>query len=52
MKIIELTEESTKDLLEELLKRSPSGFESYEKNVREIVEDVKRRGDEAVFEYT
>ncbi|MBR3069730.1 MAG: histidinol dehydrogenase [Lachnospiraceae bacterium] len=52
MKIIELTEESRENLLENLKKRSPSGFEAYEKNVREIVEDVRKRGDEALFAYT
>ena len=52
MKIVKLTKESRENLLENLLQRSPSSFEAYEKNVREIVEDVKRRGDEAVFAYT
>ncbi len=52
MKIIKLTEKSREDLLEKLLMRSPSHFEAYEQNVRSIVEDVKSRGDEALFEYT
>ena len=52
MKIVELTPESRDRLLETLQRRSPSGFESYEKNVRAIVEDVRERRDAALFEYT
>lgn len=52
MRIIELTEETKKDILTDLLKRSPSNYGKYEKTVSEIVEKVKTEGDEAVFAYT
>lgn len=52
MRIIELTKETQKDILTDLLKRSPSNYGQYEKTVSEIVESVKADGDEAVFAYT
>lgn len=52
MRIETLTKESTKNLLGELLKRSPANYTSYEENVREIVENVRVGGDKAVFDYT
>ena len=52
MKIIKITEESRKDILDNLLKRSPSSYGEYEKTVASIVEDVRNRGDEALFSYT
>lgn len=52
MKIIELTKETTDNLLEELLQRSPNSYGEYESRVNEIIENVRTRGDEAVFEYT
>lgn len=52
MRIITLTEESRKNLLENLLKRSPQNYGEYEDRVAEIVENVRARGDEAVFAYT
>ncbi len=52
MRIIELTKETKKDILTDLLKRSPSNYGQYEKTVSEIVESVKADGDEAVFAYT
>ncbi len=52
MQKIKLTKESTKDILENLLKRSPSQYGQYETAVQEILENVKSRGDEALFEYT
>jgi histidinol dehydrogenase len=38
--------------MDQLLKRSPSSYGTYEESVAAIVADVKTRGDEAVFEYT
>ena len=38
--------------LEDLLKRSPNHYGTYEKDVAEILGRVKREGDAAVFEYT
>jgi len=52
MKTVKLTGESTKNLLTDLLKRSPSSYGSYENAVAGILEDVRTRGDEALFEYT
>ncbi len=52
MRTITLTDETKKDILENLLKRSPNHYTSYENTVKDIIEDVKQRGDEAVFFYT
>lgn len=52
MRKVKLTKESTKDLLESLLRRSPNHYGSYEAAVAEILEKVKAEGDEAVFAYT
>lgn len=52
MRIVTLTEDSKQNLLEDLLKRSPHSYGEYEQKVAEIVEDVRRRKDEALFEYT
>lgn len=52
MRIETLTKESTKNLLSELLKRSPANYTEYENSVREIVENVRLNGDQAVFDYT
>ncbi len=52
MRIVTLTEETKQNLLEDLLKRSPQSYGEYEDRVAAIVEDVRRRRDEAVFEYT
>ena len=52
MRIVKLDRESKKDLLVNLLKRNTTQYPEYEAKVAAIVEDVKKRGDEAVFEYT
>lgn len=52
MRIVELTEETRKNLLENLLKRSPGQYGSYEEKVANIIEAVKEKKDEAVLEYT
>ena len=52
MRIVKLTKETTNNLLEELLKRSPNSYGEYEGRVNEIIEDVRARRDEAVFAYT
>ncbi|MDE7340099.1 MAG: histidinol dehydrogenase [Lachnospiraceae bacterium] len=52
MKTIVLTEQTKKDLLNSLLKRSPNNYGQYESVVAEIVSDVREKGDEAVFAYT
>lgn len=50
MRIMKLTGDSRRDALETLLGRSPSGYSEYEQTVREIIDDVRTRGDAAVFE--
>ena len=52
MRIIELTKETKKDLLNNLLKRSPNNYGQFEATVNEIIENVKANGDKALFEYT
>lgn len=52
MRQIKLTEETKKDILTTLLKRSPSQYPEYEKTVSEILNNVRNNGDKAVFEYT
>ncbi len=52
MKTIALTRETKKSILNDLLKRSPNNYSEYEATVNEIIERVKKEGDEAVFDYT
>ncbi len=52
MRIVTLTEETKKDILENLLKRSPNQYGTFEAAVGEIVAAVKERGDQALFAYT
>lgn len=52
MRQINLTKESKKDILTSLLKRSPAQYPEYEKIVSDILNDVREKGDEAVFNYT
>lgn len=52
MRIVNLMEETRKNILKDLLKRSPSNFGSYADTVEKIVNDVRDRGDEALFGYT
>lgn len=52
MRIEKLDQNTKKSLLEDLLKRSPNSYGKYEESVREILDEVKERRDEALFEYT
>lgn len=52
MRTVKLTKESTKDILENLLQRSPNQYGKYEAAVAEILQKVKEEGDEALFSYT
>ena len=52
MRIVELTQESKKNLLDSLLKRSPASYGQYEDTVADIIYDIRKRKDEALFEYT
>lgn len=52
MRIVSLTKETTKDILEDLLKRSPNNYGNYEAAVAEILDKVRSEGDSALFAYT
>ena len=52
MRTVRLTKESTKDILENLLKRSPNNYGKFEAAVADILANVKEEGDEALFSYT
>jgi len=52
MRIIKLTEETKKNLMEDLLKRSPNNYSQYEATVNDILANVKENKNQAVFEYT
>lgn len=52
MRIVELTKESKKSILDDLLKRSPNNYTQYESTVNEIIENVRTNHDKAVFDYT
>lgn len=52
MRIVKLDSQAKQNILSDLLKRDPNQYGEYAGTVQEIVEDVKRRGDEALFEYT
>lgn len=52
MRIVKLNAETKKNLLKNLLKRSPSNFGNYAETVQGIVDDVRDNGDAALFSYT
>ena len=52
MRIQKLNSDTKKNLLEDLLKRSPNNYGQYEANVKEILDKVKEEKDAAVFAYT
>ncbi|MCI9321846.1 MAG: histidinol dehydrogenase [Lachnospiraceae bacterium] len=52
MRIVELTESTRKNVLNDLLKRSPNNYTEYEDKVAGILSNVKEKGDEALFAYT
>ncbi|MDE6601898.1 MAG: histidinol dehydrogenase [Lachnospiraceae bacterium] len=52
MKTVRLTEDSKKDILDSLLKRSPNNYGQYESVVADIIANVRENGDKAVFDYT
>ena len=52
MKCIKLDQSSIDNILENLLKRSPNQYDSYQDTVAAILNDVKEKGDQALFEYT
>ena len=52
MRIVELNENSKKNILEDLLKRSPNNYDQFADSVNEILAEVKKNGDDALFAYT
>ena len=52
MRIEKLDESTKKNLLEDLLKRSPNSYGKYEQSVKEILDDVREKKDQALFDYT
>lgn len=52
MRIEKLDESTRQNLLDDLLKRSPNNYGQYEASVHAILDEVKEKGDEAVFTYT
>lgn len=52
MRIVNLTEETKQNILENMLKRSTNDYGDYEKVVADILENVKTRKEEAIFEYS
>lgn len=52
MRILNLNAETKKNILENLLKRSPNQYREYEDTVSCIIKSVREKGDEALFSYT
>ena len=52
MRIINLTDETKENILENLLKRSPNNYGQFADAVNEILDNIKKNGDRALFEYT
>lgn len=52
MRIQRLNEESKRNLLEDLLKRSPNQYCEYEERVAAILQEVKGKKDQAIFDFT
>ena len=52
MRILKLTEDTRKDILQNLLKRRPNNYGEFEGLVNAIIEEVRNNRDQAVFNYT
>ncbi len=52
MRKVRLTADSKRNLLNDLLKRSPNNYSEYEEITADIIKNVRERKDQAVFEYT
>lgn len=52
MKTLAVNKENTKNILSDLLKRSPNNYGQYADAVQAIIDDVKENGDRALFAYT
>jgi len=52
MRTVKLTKETKDELLGNLLKRNPGSYTEYENTVNEIINNVRKNGDKALFDYT
>lgn len=52
MRIIKLDESSKKNILNDLLKRSPNNYDNFADSANAILANVKENGDKALFQYT
>ena len=52
MRILKLTKETQNNILENLLKRRPNSYGEFESRVNDIIQNVREKRDEAIFEYT
>ncbi len=52
MRILDLTNETKENILDKLLKRSPTSYGEFEERVADIISHVRAEGDQAVFSYT
>ncbi|MFQ9515400.1 MAG: histidinol dehydrogenase [Eubacterium sp.] len=52
MRIVKLDETSKNNILNDLLKRSPNNYDKFADSVNEILLNVKKNGDQALFDYT
>lgn len=52
MKRLQLNQSSIENILDNLLKRSPNQYGSYQKTVEHILDEVREKGDEALFAFT
>ncbi|MCR5640581.1 MAG: histidinol dehydrogenase [Lachnospiraceae bacterium] len=52
MRILDLNKDTINDLLEKLLKRSPTNYTEYEATVADVIANVRANGDAAIFAYT
>ena len=52
MRIVTLDESTKQDLLNDLLKRSPNHYGEFIDRVNDIINNVRKNGDAAIFDYT
>ncbi len=52
MRIVSLDKNSKKNILNDLLKRSPNNYDEFAGSVNEILNNVRNNGNKALFEYT
>lgn len=52
MRIVTLSNETKQSILDDLLKRSPNNYSQYEATVNEIIDAVRTKKDQALFDYT